>query len=146
MDVTFDDHVQRLDLAFPHRIEHTLELSFLLSRQFDLFEFCLPVTGDFSGTALIRNNRKLIPRVGSAAQALNFNRGGGARRFCDLTRIARHRPNPSELSAGNDDVAFLQLAFLDEQRRHDPLTPIQARLHHGAGGNTLIRRAEVQHL
>ena len=119
-------------LFLAHAVEQVLELGGLLARQTRLAPAFLPLGGRLARLALVGDRQHLVAGPRNAGQSLYHGRHGRAGRFDRLSGLVEHRAHAAVLLAGQDHVAAVQRALLDQQGRDGAAALVQAGLHHHA--------------
>ncbi len=146
LHVRLDDDLHGRDLAIAHLRQHVFELRRALLRELGVAELALTIQRDFARLALAFDHEQLVAGIRRARQAEHHDRhrrtGFGHR----LTVLVEHRTHAAEFLAGDDLVARLQRAALDQHRRDCAAAFLHARLDHDAGRQAIARRFQLEHV
>ena len=114
-----------MNFAFGHVSEHVLKFRFLLTRQFNFTEFTLTIQRNFTGFLLVTNHGHFITGSRNTGQTQDLNRNGRTRFQYFLTQFVTHCTNAAIFEATQDDVAFVQRTFTNQDGCNRTTTFIQ---------------------
>ena len=89
---------------------------------------------DGAGGLLVGGGPELVAGLGHRRQAEHLDRRRRAGRLDLLALVVDHRPDPAPGGAGDDRVADLELALVDEHRGHGAAADVEVGLEHDALG------------
>src|SRR5580700_3734262 len=145
LHVGLDEHRHHAGLGLAHLREHILGAG-ALARELDVAELALAVECHFARLALALGGEELIPGVRRTGQSQHHHRHRGRCFLYRLAVLVEHGAHAPELRAGDDRVADVQRALLDEHGRDRAAPLLDGGLDHHARGETGARRAQLQHL
>ena len=132
-DVRLDNDVEVLHFARLDLAEQVLERDLRDGGVgLALFLF-LALLHELAGKALVGDGVEVCAGLGHFAKARNLHRHAGTRGGELLTLVAHHRAHAADGRAGDDDVALMERAVLDEQRCDRAAALVKARLDHSTG-------------
>ena len=102
--------------------------------------------GELAGHALVLDGVEGVARAGDLGHAGDLHRGGGAGLGDAAALVVDHRADTADGAAGNDDVAGLQGAVLDQDGHDRAAALVKARLDDGTAGGTVRVGLELLHL
>ena len=92
------------------------------------------LAGERAGLAVVLDDADELAGLGHGVEAEHLDRLGRPRRLDALARVVGHRAHAAPVGAGDDRVADLQRAALDEHGDDRAAARIELGLDHGAGG------------
>ena len=134
-DVGLDDEVELLLAALRAR-EHVLERHAAggLTSECRLLEPDAALVRDTARLALVLDDAEVLARRGHAVEAEDLDRHARRRLLHPLAPVVVHRAHAAHVLSGDDRVADLQAAAVDDQRDDGAAARIELRLDHEAGG------------
>ena len=100
--------------------------------------------GDLAGAGFVLDHAELIARGGRSVETEDFHRHRGAGRTDRRAGVVDDRPHPSPFAARDHDIAGLEGASLDQQRRHRAPAPLQLGFDHHTIRGALRVRPELE--
>ena len=92
---------------------------------------------DGAGHLLVGRDAELVAGLGHRRQAEHLHRRRRPGALDLLALVVEHRPHPAPRRTGDDRVADLQLALVDEHRGHGAAAGVEVGLEHDALGPTV---------
>ena len=92
------------------------------------------LAGERAGLAVVLDHVRELAGLGHGVEAEHLDRLGRTGRLDALARVVGHRADAAPVGAGDDRVADLQRAALDEHGDDGATARIELGLDHGAGG------------
>ena len=131
-DVGLDDDRELVELALLRLGEDLLEgdLAGLAPRQLLGLEALGALVGELAGAALVLDHLDPLARLADAVEAEHLDRVAGPSRLDALAGVVLHRAHLSPLGAGDERVADVQRAALDQHRDHRAATGVEVGLDH----------------
>ena len=91
---------------------------------------------DRAGDLFVGGDAELVARVGDGLQSEHLHRCGRTGRLELLALVVEHRPDATPCRPGDDRIADLELALVDEHGGHGAATDVEVGLEHDALGPT----------
>ena len=135
-DVGLEDDVELLDLALLGAREDLLEadLARLAAGQRLGLQPVGALLGELAGAAVVLDRADVLAGLADAVEAEHLDRHPGPGLLDALAGEVVHRPHPAPLRAGDEGVADLQRAALDEDRDDGAAAGVELGLDHRARG------------
>ena len=102
------------------------------------------VIGDFAGARFVLDDGETVAGIRRAGEAEHFDRGRRAGGGDGLTGIGHERADAAPFGAGDDEIADLQGAALDQHGGDRAAAAVELGFDHGAFGRTLGIGLEVE--
>src|SRR5829696_2154909 len=127
--VALEDQVELLDLAL---LEHPVQVvqrdAAPGAGQLRVALARLPPLGDLPGDPVLLDDEEVVAGAGHGGEAEHLHRPGWGRLGELAPVLVEHRPDPPEGVAGDDRVADVQRAPLDQHGRHRAAAAVEVRL------------------
>ena len=147
LDVGLDDDVEVLDLALVDACEQILERDLLGGAGIrGHFGLLLAFLHKLTRHAFVVDGVEDVARVRYLAHAGDLHRYGRAGLLDALALVADHRADAADGRAGDDDIALMQGAVLDENGHDRAAALVQPCLDDGAGRGAVRVGAQAEHL
>src|SRR5690606_21995881 len=128
LHVALDDERELLLPGLFELLHHLLERTRRAGAAQRLAPLADAVVGDLAGPRLVLDDGDLIARLGSRVETEDLDRHRRPGAFHVLALVVDQRPHAAPRRAGNDDVADVQRAALDEHRAHRATPALELRL------------------
>ncbi len=146
LDVALDDQRELLDLALG--AEDAGPGRLVLGRAEELLDplALLALAGELARHAIGLDHAALLAGGGRAVEAEDLDGDGRAGLLDRVAVVVEHRPDPAPGGAGDERVAGVERAPLDEHRRHRAAADVEPRLDDRARGLGRPVRLQLQHV
>src|SRR5688572_26844701 len=134
LDVALDDQVDRLDVAGLHRVEQVVQRHLAHRRELCLAGQRRTFFGDLAGAVDVVEDVEPIARAGEDVQPADDDRRARAGLLDHLAAVVDQAADAAVTGAGEDRVADVERAVLNEHGRDGAEAGIDARLDHRAAG------------
>ena len=144
LDVGLDDDVEVLYLALLYLGEEVVERDLLGDAERALLGLLLALLNQLARHALVVDGVEHVARVGDFAHARYLNRDAGPGLGDALSLVVYHGADVADGGAGDNDIAVVQRAVLDEHGHNGAAAPVEARLYDGALGGAVRVGLELE--
>src|SRR3954453_3217083 len=124
-DVRLEHEAELVDLAALVEDRGQRALDAAAARLLLELEPAPPLVGEAAGATVVLDDAHVLARLRDGVEAQDLDRLGRARGLDALAGVVGHRPHTAPVSAGDDGVADLQRAALDEHRDHGAAARIE---------------------
>ena len=104
---------------------------------------CRALLGELAGAAVVLDHLDALAGLADALEAEHLDRVAGPRLLEPGAGVVLHRPHLAPLRPGDDRVADVQRAALDQHRGHRAAARVEVRLDHRARGRRVRVRLQL---
>ena len=133
LDVGLHDEVQVLHLSLLHHGEEVVQSDLGVELGGGVLLRLAALLHQLSGHALVGDGVEFVARGGDIGQTGDFHRDGGTGGLYGAALVVGHHPNAAHGGAGNDHIALVQGAVLDQEGGDGTPGPVHAQ------GDRLLR-------